>query len=88
MCVPFSIAAIILLIYHVSEPKVERTRRADRLGRGGLLTTGLSPSCGSCSTRRAWAGTSILVLAGLAVVLMVVFVIRELQHATRSCRWT
>ncbi len=28
MCVPFSIAAIILLIYHVSEPKVELHRSA------------------------------------------------------------
>ena len=77
MCVPFSIAAIILLIYHVSEPKVERTVAPIDWAGAALLTTGLSALLWVVldGSRRGWAVNISLLSA--AAILMVLFVIRE-----------
>jgi EmrB/QacA subfamily drug resistance transporter len=77
MCVPFSIAAIILLIYHVSEPKVVRTVAPIDWAGAALLTTGLSALLWVVldGSRRGWA-VNISLLAA-AAILMILFVIRE-----------
>ena len=77
LCVPFSIAAIILLIYHVKEPKVERSVAPIDWAGAALLTTGLSALLWVVldGSRRGWIINISLLLT--AAVLMVLFVIRE-----------
>jgi EmrB/QacA subfamily drug resistance transporter len=77
ICVPFSIAAMILLIYYVSEPKVERIVAPIDWAGAALLTTSLSALLWVVldGSRRGWA-LNISLLAA-AAVLMVLFVIRE-----------
>ena len=76
LCVPFSIAAIILLIYHVSEPKVVRTMAPiDWAGRpiDHRLVRAL---VGRPRWLSPWVGLNLSLLAA-AAILMILFVIRE-----------
>ncbi len=80
LCVPFSIAAILLLIYHVSEPAVERAIAPIDWAGAALLTTGLSAILWVVldGSHRGWViNVSLL---SVAAILMILFVIRE-HHA-------
>jgi MFS family permease len=80
LCVPFAVTAILLLIYYVSEPAVERTVAPIDWAGAALLTTGLSALLWVVldGSRRGWIVNASLLAT--SAILIILFVIRE-HHA-------
>jgi len=80
LCVPFAVTAILLLVYYVSEPRVERSVAPIDWAGALLLTGGLSSLLWVVldGARASWPANIALLTA--SAVLLVSFVIRE-HHA-------
>ncbi len=80
LCVPFAVAAILLLVYYVSEPKVQRSVAPIDWAGALLLTGGLSSLLWVVldGARASWPAN--VALLSTSAVLLVLFVIRE-HHA-------
>ena len=80
LCVPFAVTAILLLVYYVSEPAVKRSVAPIDWPGAGLLTAGLTALLWVVldGSRRGWVINASLLSA--AVILLVLFVVRE-HHA-------
>ena len=80
LCVPFAVTAILLLVYYVSEPAVERTVAPIDWAGAALLTTGLSAILWVVLDGSRRAGIVNLSLLAASAILLMLFVIRE-HHA-------
>jgi EmrB/QacA subfamily drug resistance transporter len=80
LCVPFAVAAIVMLLYYVSEPVRERTVAPIDWAGAGLLTAGMSSLLWAVLNASRQGAATNAILLGASAVLMVFFVIRE-RHA-------
>jgi multidrug resistance protein len=78
--VPFAILAIVMLIYYVTEPSVERTVAPIDWAGAVLLTLGMSTLLWVVLDGSRLSRSLDLALLGVSLALLVVFVIRE-NHA-------
>jgi EmrB/QacA subfamily drug resistance transporter len=80
-CVPFAVAAILMLVYYVTEPPVKRSVAPIDWAGAVLLTLGLSALLLLVldGSRHGWGLDGALAIA--SVVLLVLFAVRE-HHAT------
>jgi EmrB/QacA subfamily drug resistance transporter len=81
VCVPFALAAVVLLIYFVSEPKVERKVAPIDWAGAFLLTAGMSTLLWVVLDGSHQGLFTNLVALGVSAGLLVMFVIRERMAA-------